>query len=109
VSGTVHFYWTKTSTAGTWPNNWTEVVPANASTADVVNLAPGGAWVAHTQWAGMPQPDPAGYALLAHFVAAASTPDPNFQVVLGGSTSNNVYNSNNIAMKNITIVDDLQN
>lgn len=110
VSGKVHFYWTKASTAGTWPNNWTEVVPANPSTADVVNLAPGSAWVAHTQWgAGMPQPAAAGFSLLARFVAAASTPDPGFNELLNGLTFKNVYNSNNMAWKNITIVDDLQN
>lgn|GEM_PF-6122302 len=113
VSGKVHFYWANASTGLDWQTpDWTEIVPVTSSTTDVVNLGPGGVWVAHLQWTNIPQPQLSvggHFCLLARFVADNSTPDPIVGEVTGNGIWDNVHNSNNIAWKNVTIVDNLQN
>jgi photosystem II stability/assembly factor-like uncharacterized protein len=107
VSGRVRFYWGDASTALDWPNNWTEIVPANVASVTVSGLLPQGTWVVSLQWTDIPKPPPQGgpYSLLARF---ESTADP----ITGenpGPIQANVAKSNNIAWKNVTVVDLLQN
>lgn len=109
VSGTVHFYWSNASTGANWSNDWTEILPGTSTTANVVNLAPGGVWVASLQWTDIPKPElsiDGHFCLLARFV---STQDPIVGEVTGDGIYRNVGASNNIAWKNVTVVDKLQN
>jgi hypothetical protein len=113
VSGKVEFYWANASTGLDWQNpDWTKINPVISSTTDVVNLAPGGAWVASLQWTNIPSPQLSTgghFCLLARFVADSSTPDAIVGEVTGNGVWSNVYNSNNIAWKNVTVVDLFQN
>ena len=113
VSGKARIYWANASTGLDWElPDWSEIIPAISSTTDVVNLAPGGVWVASLQWTNIPQPQLSvggHFCLASRFVADASTPDPIVGEVTGNGIWGNVYNSNNIAWKNLTIVDNLQN
>lgn len=111
VSGKIHVYWANASTGLDWQlPDWTEIIPMTPSTTEVMNLAPGGVWVASLQWTNIPKPQlPVGghFCLLARF--DNSPLDPIIGEVTGNGVWGNVYNSNNIAWKNVTIVDSLQN
>ncbi|HWA89499.1 MAG TPA: hypothetical protein VG889_05650 [Rhizomicrobium sp.] len=112
VSGKVHLYFGNAATGLNWPSDWTEIVPQNPASTDVVNLAPGGDWVVNVQWTSIPPPPSpldGHYCLLARFVADPSTPDPINGEVSNNGVWGNVFYSNNIAWKNVTIVDDFQN
>jgi hypothetical protein len=113
VSGRVHVYEANASTGSNWQlPDWTEILPANPSTLDVANLAPGGAWVVSVQWTSIPNPQLSvggHFCLLARFVADLSTPDPIVGEVTGNGVWGNVFNSSKIAWKNVTIVDSFQN
>lgn len=64
------------------------------------------------QWTNIPPPAQSlngHFCLLARFVADSSTPDPIAGEIMGNGVWGNVYNSNNIAWKNVTVVDNLQN
>lgn len=112
VSGKVHLYFGNAATGLNWPGDWTEIVPQTSSATDVVNLAPGGDWVVSVQWTSIPPPPSpldGHYCLLARFVADISTPDPINGEVSNNGVWGNVFYSNNIAWKNVTIVDNFQN
>lgn len=112
VSGTVQVHWANASTGQNWQTQWTEMIPADPLTTKVVNLAPGSAWVVHLQWTDIPTPAQSldgHFCLLARFVADSATPDPIIGEVTGDAVWGNAYNSNNIAVKNVTIVDALLN
>lgn len=109
VSGTLHVYWADASLGGNWQSQWTEIAPAPAST--ITNLSPGDIWVVELQWIDIPAPTALHdhFCLLARFVADASTPDPIVGEVINQHVVGNVYNSNNIAWKNVTIQNKLHN
>ncbi len=110
VSGHVHLYWANASTGLDWPGDWTEI-PTSTNT-DVASLAPGGEWVVQAQWTDIPAPalsTGGHFCLLARFVADSSTPDPIVGEVSGNGVWGNVLNSNNIAWKNVTVVDNVVN
>lgn len=113
VSGKVHVYWANASTGLDWQlPDWTEIIPMSSSTTDVVDLAPGSVWVASLQWTNIPNPQLSvggHFCLVARFVADSSTPDPIVGEATGNGIWGNVRNSNNIAWKNVTIVDSFQN
>ncbi|MEO6194105.1 MAG: SBBP repeat-containing protein [Thermoanaerobaculia bacterium] len=106
VSGTLHLYWTNASLGGTWPSGWHELPLSTANT--ITSLHPGDVWVVESQWTDIPNPGLSiggHFCLLARFVADASTPDPIVGENVNSSIWFNVQHSNNIAWKNVTIVD----
>lgn len=109
VSGTVSLYWASASTGLSWPADWTNGTTGGLiGTSTIANLQPGTSWVVEQQWTNIPNPGSFGgdhhFCLLTRFVPDVSTPDP----IIGetaGSVWSNVYNSNNIGWKNVTVVD----
>jgi hypothetical protein len=105
VSGTLHIYWANASIGLNWQSDWQEVPITSTNT--ITNLAPGAAWVVELQWTSIPHPSLSTgghFCLLARFVSDVSTPDPIVGEVFNNGIWGNVFNSNNIAWKNVTVV-----
>jgi hypothetical protein len=111
VSGTLHVYWANASVGLNWQNpDWQEVPPTVANS--ITNLASGADWVVELQWTTIPDPvlsTGGHFCLLARFEADVSTPDPIVGEVFNNGIWGNVYNSNNIAWKNVTIINLVSN
>lgn len=105
VSGTLHIYWANASLGLNWQNDWQEVPISSANT--ITNLAPGAVWVVELQWTSIPHPSLSiggHFCLLARFEPDISSPDPIVGEVVNNGIWGNVYNSNNLAWKNVTVV-----
>jgi hypothetical protein len=110
VSGKLHIYWANASIGLQWPSDWQEISPP--STNNITNLPSGADWVVELQWTTIPNPTLSTgghFCLLARFEADPTTPDPINGELLNVHIGGNVYKSNNIAWKNITVVDFLPN
>lgn len=119
ASGDALLYWAKASTALSWPAPWDGSVTSPAlmggqiGTSPSGNVAPRGFAILKFPWS---PPDPADYAsfgadqshfcLLSRIVTSASAPF-GMTIAEGSDLNANVRNNNNIAWKNITVVDDL--
>jgi hypothetical protein len=109
ISGQLHTYWANAKTGLTWPGDFTEV---QTSPVGFVNVAPGRDIVAEYHWLDIPEPNEqvgSHFCLVARFVADPPNADP-----INGEQNNvkiktNVRNSNQIAQKNVTIVNDVRN
>ncbi|HTU12529.1 MAG TPA: hypothetical protein VMG08_16685 [Allosphingosinicella sp.] len=122
LSGTVRLYWAKASPSLAWPSPWTggvtipsttvsmggEIVPPQPATVTVTG---GGQQIVSFPW--MP-PDPSDYASFGadqtHFCLCArveTSPTAPFGMTVPetGNFVGNVVNNNNIAWKNVSIVD----
>jgi len=109
VSGTLEVYWANASLGLDWNSDWTQIPSA---TTAITNLAPGDEWVVELQWTTIPLPSLSvggHFCLLARFVADGSTPDPIVGEVTNNGIWGNVYNSNHIAWKNVTVEDNVLN
>ncbi len=110
-------YWSKAQTAGwSWPGDWTNTPPAIPKRGDEITnpsvplyvpaLQPGETWVAEVPWQA---PNPADYPTDSyHFCLVArlqSTVDPMTPAGEGTDIGLNARNQNNIAWKNVTVLD----
>jgi len=113
-SGRVHVYFAKASTGLGWPTQWAGNyiggVPYGdyIGQADIVTpLTPGNTFIAKVQWDNVPDPSVYGdpdahhFCLLARFVSAE---DP-MAIPEVTSINDNTINNNNIAWKNVSIID----
>ncbi|MBI4604603.1 MAG: hypothetical protein HY721_21795 [Planctomycetes bacterium] len=117
VTGEVHLYWSRASTGLAWPNHWVSFQSSglvagdvvrdsfgNPLTATVKGLLPGHSETLHVEWGNIPDPTVHGtqhFCLLARFVSAQ---DP-MSFAETSSVWDNVHGNNNIAWKNVTVVD----
>jgi hypothetical protein len=112
VSGTIELYQMVSTTADIYLTNWKMI----GTPATVTNTIPGQPYVVQFNWTNMaadiPAPPIAGqdYCLVARFV---SNDDPMFWERIhpapGATAGNNIKFNNNIAQRNIQIVDSLNN
>ncbi len=113
-SGRVHVYFAKASTGLGWPAQWTGNYVGGVpygdyiGQADIVTpLLPGNTFIAKVQWNNVPDPSVYGdpdahhFCLLARFVSAED-PIAVPEVI---SINDNTINNNNIAWKNVSIID----
>ena len=109
VSGDLHVYWANASTGLDWDSQWNEVP---GSPIHISSLPSAGTGVAEIQWTDIPMPTPTAgshFCLLTRFVGDAGTPDPIVGEIFTPNVGINVRNSNNIAWKNLIVVDDVVN
>ncbi|MBD3163213.1 MAG: hypothetical protein GF328_14010 [Candidatus Latescibacteria bacterium] len=109
ISGDLHVYYANASTGLMWPGDFLEV---STSPVTLTNIGAGREHVAEFHWIDMPEPTPeAGdhFCLVARFVASPTSDDPINGEAANVIISENVKNSNQIAWKNLTIVDDVAN
>jgi hypothetical protein len=117
-SGTLKLYWAKASTALSWPPPWDGSVTSPALMGGQIGAAPtgavpaGGFTIFEFPW--MP-PDPADYSSFggdqAHFcllarIETSATAPFSMTTPEGPNLYLNVQNNNNIAWKNVTIMDE---
>ncbi|HWR84308.1 MAG TPA: T9SS type A sorting domain-containing protein [Candidatus Deferrimicrobium sp.] len=114
ISGIVTLWWANASVGldwlpvGTW---WTEISQAFPGNTIITNLAPGDVWVIERQWQDIPPPSLSTnghFCLLARFESTPLSDDP-MAVLEGSNVWVNTYENNNIAWKNVTIVDLIKN
>jgi hypothetical protein len=118
LTGTVQIYWAQASTGLIWPSSFTNGTSGNivggtgTQPIQITNLLPGAVWVVERQWTDIPDfnnnifnGDP-HFCLLARFESAQDPVNGEQQNV---SVGGNVANSNNIALKNLTLVDNVLN
>lgn len=111
ITGQLHVYWANASTSLLWPSGFTEV-PTSPVTIQFPSIEGGRDEVAEFHWTDIPDPNAGGgdhFCLVARFVATPTTDDPIVNEQLNVNIDVNVKNSNQIAWKNVTIVDDVQN
>lgn len=115
-SGTLRLYWAKASPALSWPAPWDGSVTAPATMGGAIGsqavlVPPGTTQIYSFPWT---PPDPSDYAAFgadrAHFCLLArietdSAPPFGMTFPETGNLYANVQNNNNIAWKNVTIVD----
>lgn len=115
-SGTLKLYWAKASSSLSWPAPWDGSVVAPALMggligSQAVTIAGGSTDIVQFPWT---PPDPSDYAAFgadkAHFcllarIETASTAPFGMTTAETGNLNANVRNNNNIAWKNISIVD----
>ncbi len=109
VNGTLRVYWANASTGLIWPTNFTEVA---TSPVTITNLSAGREHVGQFHWLDIPQPTMMTgdhFCLIARFEATPAAADPIIGESIGVSVWQNVKNSNQIAWKNLTIVDNIVN
>lgn len=112
-------YWTKAGTSLGWPSSWNgtfyvsgALMGAPVAVLNIPALAPGEETVVEFPWL---VPNPATYNGITpepwHFclLARIITPNDPMTVVENTNIDQNTRNNNNIAWKNITIVDNLAN
>ena len=115
----VKLYWSKAGTSLAWPNNWngsyyigTVLMGNQIGTATVPALQPGQEAIVQFTWT---VPNPANYTSINpepwHFCLLARVEATNDPMTFTETSdlNSNVKNNNNIAWKNITIVDALPN
>ncbi len=105
ISGDLHVYWANASTGLTWPGDFHEVA---TSPVNFQNVSAGRDHVAEYHWTDIPMPGGGAgshFCLLARFVADPPADDPINGEQANVNISGNVKNSNQIAWKNLTIVD----
>ncbi|MBC7771113.1 MAG: tyrosinase family protein [Pyrinomonadaceae bacterium] len=109
VSGQLHVYWANASVGLTWPTDFTEV---STSPVAITNITAGREHVGEFHWLDIPVPGGPGgshFCLIARFEATPLAADPIVGESLNVICSQNVKNSNQIAWKNLTIVDNVAN
>jgi len=112
-------YWSKAGTSLAWPNNWngtyfvnTVLMGAQVGTVTIPALQPNQETILHFTWF---VPNPANYAAINpepwHFCMLARVEAASDPMTFAETTdlNLNVKNNNNIAWKNITIVDAVAN
>lgn len=96
ANGTLHVYYTGSGGAAVWPNDW-----ALIGTVTGVSLAAGATQEFMVPWTSVPAPG--HYCLLSRWVSP--TQDPmTLAEVTGSNTLNNTRWNNNLAWKNINVV-----
>jgi len=109
VSGQLHVYWANASTGLTWPTSFTEV---STSPVTLTNIGAGREHVGQFHWLDIPVPGGAAgnhFCLIARFEATPLAADPIVGESLNVVVTQNVQNSNQIAWKNLTVVDNVAN
>ncbi|MCC6322798.1 MAG: tyrosinase family protein [Phycisphaerales bacterium] len=109
VSGQLHVYWANASVGLTWPTNFTEV---STSPVTLTSISAGREHVAQFHWLDIPVPGGSAgnhFCLLARFEATPNSADPITGEAVNVSVGQNVKNSNQIAWKNVTVVDNITN
>lgn len=110
-------YFTKASTGLVWPTHWTNYFQNTSAgsilhgdkinTVSIPAISPGASYVVEIPWF---PPNPADFdADIHHFCLLSrieSPSDPMFNEQNGVGVSINVKNNNNIAWKNVSVVDD---
>jgi hypothetical protein len=96
ATGTLMVYYTGSGGAAVWPNDWAPI-----GTLTNVNIAPGATQEFMVPWNNVPAPG--HYCLLTRWVAPTTDP-MTLAEVNGSNTLNNTRWNNNLAWKNINVV-----
>ncbi len=109
TSGTVHLYYSKASTGLVWPSSWGNNYPYSEEigTATITNLGPNQTTTVEIKWSNVPDPNDFNDPDARHFclLARLESVDDPMTFPEGPSVLDNTRNNNNIAWKNVSIMD----
>ena len=104
--GDLSLYWTKASSASSWPQNWDGTQPTTGDkigTISIPNLGPGESKIFEFQWTIL---NPYVHSNWASCLLARIEGISNDAItVYPNHLEKDVFNNNNIALRNVTIVD----